>query len=136
LVWSSFTVAVVGLGLHGGAFTAEMFRAGIQALHRGQREAALAIGMRPAQAMRWILLPQAVRIVVPPLGNFAIGLLKDTAICSIIAAPELMLRAKDLSSTWFMPMHLYVLAAAIYFALSFPLAVGVNRLERHLNRWK
>jgi His/Glu/Gln/Arg/opine family amino acid ABC transporter permease subunit len=134
LVLSSFTAAVLGLGLHGGAFTAEIFRAGIQALHKGQREAALATGMTPGQAMRWILLPQAVLIVVPPLGNFLIGLLKDTAICSIIAAPDLMLRAKDLSSTYFMPMHLYVLAAALYLVMSYPLSVLVRRLERKLSR--
>jgi His/Glu/Gln/Arg/opine family amino acid ABC transporter permease subunit len=134
LMLSSFVAAVLGLGIHGSAFTAEIFRAGILALHKGQTEAALSIGMTPAQAMRWIILPQAVRVVVPPLGNFAIGLLKDTAICSIIAAPELMLRAKDLSSTWFLPMHLYVLAAVIYLIMSYPLALLVRALERRLNR--
>jgi polar amino acid transport system permease protein len=129
LILSSFTAAVVGLGLHGGAFMAEIFRSGIEALHKGQMEAALSLGLTPAKAMRWVIFPQAARIVLPPLGNFAIGLLKDTAICSIIATPELMLRAKDLTSWFFMPMHMYVLAAMIYLAMSYPLSVFVRRLE-------
>jgi ABC-type amino acid transport system permease subunit len=82
LVFSSFAAAVIGLGMHGGAFMAEVFRSGIEALHKGQMEAAFSLGMTPGKAMRWVILPQAVKIVVPPIGNYAIGLLKDTAICS------------------------------------------------------
>lgn len=132
LILSSFAAAVIGLGLHGGAFMAEVFRSGIEALHKGQMEASLSLGLTPAKAMRWIILPQATRIVLPPLGNYAIGLLKDTAICSIIATSELMLRAKDLTSWFFMPMHLYVLAALIYLGMSYPLSVLVRRLEVRL----
>ena len=103
LAFSSFTAAVIGLGLHGAAFLAEIFRSGIEALHRGQMEAALSVGMTPAKAMRYIILPQATRVVLPPIANYAVGLLKETALCSIIAAPELMLRAKDLASSSFLP---------------------------------
>ena len=134
LVLSSFTAAVLGLGLHGGAFMGEVFRSGIEALHKGQLEAALSVGLTPVKAMRWVILPQAIRIVVPPLGNFAVGLLKDTAVCSIIATPELMLRAKDLTSWYFMPMHLYVLAALFYLAMSYPLSVGVRAIEARMQR--
>jgi polar amino acid transport system permease protein len=73
--------------------------------------------------------PQAVRVVLAPTGNYVIGLLKDTSIASIIAAPDLMLRAKDLASSSFLPMQLYVLAAVLYFAMSWPLARLVRRLE-------
>jgi ABC-type amino acid transport system permease subunit len=126
----SFAAAVIGLGLQGAAVVGEIFRAGLVAVDRGQREAALTLGLTPARAMLDVLVPQAVRIVLPPVGNYAVGLLKDTSIASIIAAPDLMLRAKDLASSSFMPMQLYVLAAALYFAMSYPLSLLVRRLER------
>lgn len=129
LVISSYTAAVLGLGIHGGAFLAEIFRSGIESLHKGQMEAALALGMTPAKAMTHIILPQATRVVVPPIANYAVGLLKETALCSIIAAPELMLRAKDLASSSFLPMHAFVLAAVFYYAMSFPLMRLAEQLE-------
>ena len=128
LVISSYTAAIIGLSIHGAAFMAEIFRSGIESLHRGQMEAALALGMTPAKAMTYIILPQAVRVVVPPIANYSVGLLKETALCSIIAAPELMLRAKDLASSSFLPMHAFVLAAVFYYIMSFPLM----RLAEHL----
>ena len=134
LQFDSFTAAAIGLGLQGGAILGEVFRAGIEAIDRGQREASLALGLTPAYSMIDVIAPQALRIVLPPIGNYAIGLLKDTAIASIIAAPELMLRAKDLASSSFMPMHLYVLAALFYFAMSYPLSLLVGRLEMALSK--
>ncbi|MDF2780631.1 MAG: amino acid transporter, permease protein [Geminicoccaceae bacterium] len=134
LVISSYTAAVLGLGIHGGAFLAEVFRSGIESLHRGQMEAALSLGMTPARAMAWIILPQALRVVVPPIANYAVGLLKETALCSIIAAPELMLRAKDLASSSFLPMHAFVLAAVFYYAMSFPLMRAAEYLEVRMGR--
>lgn len=134
LEFDFFTAAVVGLGLQGGALLGEVFRAGIEAIERGQREASFALGLTPVQTMTDVIAPQAIRIVLPPIGNYAIGLLKDTSIASIIAAPELMLRAKDLASSSFMPMHLYVLAAIFYFAMSYPLSLVVRRLEWKLSK--
>jgi polar amino acid transport system permease protein len=133
LVMSSFVAAVIGLGLHGGAILAEVFRSGIEALHHGQKEAALSLGMTPAKAMAHIILPQAARIVLPPVANYAIGLLKDTAVCALIAAPELMLRAKDLASSSFQPMAVFVLAAVFYFVMSYPLSLGVRYVEARLS---
>ena len=133
LTVSSFVAAVVGLALHGGAILAEVFRAGIEALHHGQREAALSLGMTPVMSMRFILIPQAMRIILPPVGNYAIGLLKDTAVCALIAAPELMLRAKDLASSSFEPMAVFLLAAAFYFIMSYPLSLLVRMMETRLN---
>jgi His/Glu/Gln/Arg/opine family amino acid ABC transporter permease subunit len=129
LVVSSYTAAILGLGIHGGAFLAEIFRSGIESLHKGQMEAALSLGMTPAKAMAYIVLPQAIRVVLPPIANFAVGLLKETALCSIIAAPELMLRAKDLASSSFLPMHAFVMAAVFYYIMSFPLMRAVEYLE-------
>ena len=134
LVISSYTAAVLGLGIHGGAFLAEVFRSGIESLHRGQMEAALSLGMTPAKAMGYIILPQALRVVVPPITNYAVGLLKETALCSIIAAPELMLRAKDLASSSFLPMHAFVLAAVFYYVMSFPLMRAAEYLEARMGQ--
>jgi His/Glu/Gln/Arg/opine family amino acid ABC transporter permease subunit len=132
LVISSYTAAVLGLGIHGGAFLAEIFRSGIESLHRGQMEAALSLGMTPAKSMRWIILPQALRVVLPPIANYAVGLLKETALCSIISAPELMLRAKDLASSSFLPMHAFVMAAVFYYIMSFPLMRAAEYLEARM----
>lgn len=134
LTLSSFAAAVCGLALQGGAILAEVFRSGIEALHSGQREAALALGMTPAKTMRYILLPQAMRVVLPPVGNYAIGLLKDTSVCALIAAPELMLRAKDLASSSFEPMAVFCLAALFYFIMSYPLSLAVRYMEHRLAR--
>jgi ABC-type amino acid transport system permease subunit len=134
LVISAYTAAVLGLGIHGAAFLAEVFRSGIEALHKGQMEAALSLGMTPAKAMGYIILPQAIRIVLPPIANYAVGLLKDTALCSIIAAPELMLRAKDVASSSFLPMHAFVLAAVFYYIMSFPLMRAAEYLEAKMGR--
>jgi His/Glu/Gln/Arg/opine family amino acid ABC transporter permease subunit len=130
---TTFVAAVVGLGLHGGAILAEVFRSGIEALHKGQAEAALSLGMTPAKAMAYIILPQAMRIVLPPVANYAIGLLKDTSICSLIAAPELLNSAKSIAFAEYQPMAVYVLAAALYFAMSYPLSLGVRHIEARLS---
>ena len=134
IVVDSFTAAVVGLGLNQGAYMAEVFRGGIEALHRGQREASISIGMTPYQTYRYILMPQAVRIVLPPLLNMLIILLKDTSICSLISTPELMLRAKDLASMSFMPMHVYMLVGAIYLMMAWPLSIFARRVEIKLQQ--
>ena len=134
IVIDAFPAAVIGFGLNGAAYMAEIFRAGIAAIHAGQMEAALTVGMTPLAAMRWVVLPQALRIVLPPLANFGIALLKDTSVASIISAPELMLRARDLASSSFLPMEVFLLAAAIYLAMSLPIAFLTRRLEARFAR--
>lgn len=130
--FSDFTGAVLGLGLHGGALLAEVFRSGIEALHKGQREAALSLGMTPASAMAYIILPQALRIVLPPVANYAIGLLKDTSLCTLIGVNEIMNGAKSIAFADYQPMAVFVLVAGIYFAMSYPLSLLVRALERRL----
>lgn len=132
---ASFPAAVIGLGLNGGAILTEVFRAGFAAIHHGQREAALAVGMTPWETMRHIMLPQTWRITLPPLGNYAIALLKDTAVVSAIAAPEIMFYARNLVTSTFETTLTYILAAALYFCLSFPLARLVERFERRQRAW-
>lgn len=132
---ASFPAAVIGLGLNGGAILTEVFRAGFAAIHHGQREAALAVGMTPWESLRHIILPQTWRITLPPLGNYAIALLKDTAVVSAIAAPEIMFYARNLVTSTFETTLTYMLAAALYFCLSFPLARLVERFERRQRAW-
>jgi len=134
LVFDAFPAAVIGFGLNGAAYMAEIFRAGIASIHAGQMEAALTVGLTPLSAMRWVVLPQALRVVLPPLANFGIALLKDTSVASIISAPELMLRARDLASSSFLPMEVFLLAAAIYLAMSLPIAFLTRRLEARFAR--
>jgi polar amino acid transport system permease protein len=134
LTLQAFQAAVVGLGLNGAAYLAEVYRAGIQAIHRGQREAAQSIGMTHGQVMRFIILPQAARVILPPMANYAISLLKDTSVASLISAPELMLRARDLSSEYFRPMDLYVIAGLMYLAMAYPLSRAVRAMEVRLSQ--
>jgi polar amino acid transport system permease protein len=90
--------------------------------------------MTPMMSFRHIVLPQAIRIILPPLLNMLIILLKDTSICSLISAPDLMLRAKDLAMMSFLPMHLFVLAAVIYFFLAWPMSLLTRRVEARMRR--
>ena len=133
---ASFPAAIIGLGLNGGAILTEVFRAGLGAIHHGQREAALAVGMTPWASLRYIILPQTWRITLPPLGNYAIALLKDTAVVSAIAAPEIMFYARNLVTSTFETTAIYILAALLYFCLSFPLARLVDRFERRQRAWQ
>ena len=133
---ASIPAAVIGLGLNGGAILTEVFRSGLAAVHRGQREAALAVGMTPWATLQFIILPQTWRITLPPLGNYAIALLKDTAVVSAIAAPEIMFYARNLVTSTFETTFIYVFAALLYFALSFPLARLVNHFEQRQRAWQ
>jgi His/Glu/Gln/Arg/opine family amino acid ABC transporter permease subunit len=126
--------AIVGFGIYGGAYLTEVFRAGLDSIHRGQMEAAQMLGMTRLAALRIVILPQAVRVVLPPLGNFAIGLLKDTALASAVAAPELMFRARTLVDKTFLATQIFSTTAAIYLAMSLPLSWLTRRVEARLSR--
>ncbi len=135
LTLNPFEAAVIGLGLNGSAYCTEIFRSGFSALHHGQLEAAAAVGLTPLKRMRFIVIPQALRITLPPLGNFAIGLIKDTAVASAVAAPEILFRARNLTSETFETPLIYVIVAMIYFSLTFPVARLVDRLEARRRSW-
>lgn len=126
--------ALIGFGLNGGANLTEVFRSGIGAIDVGQTEAALSIGMTPLMALRHIVLPQAVRIVLPSLTNFAIGLLKDTSLASAVAAPELSFNANMLVERTFRSPEIYIMLALFYLAMSVPLIALARRLERYARR--
>jgi polar amino acid transport system permease protein/polar amino acid transport system substrate-binding protein len=128
------TAAVLGLGLNYGAYEAEVYRGALLAIPRGQTEAAKALGMAPVQILRHILLPQALRLALPPMTNDFVSLLKDSSLVSVITVIELTKRmtiaAVDLRG-WLVPG---LLCAGLYLALSFPLSELARRLERRLAR--
>ena len=128
--------AIIGLGINGAAYLAEIYRAGIEAIHKGQMEAALTLGMTPARAMQYIILPQAVRTMLPPMTTFAITLVKDTALVSVVAAPEIMFYARNLVTESFLSMHVYLIAALIYLSMTIPMARIAAALERSKRRWQ
>ncbi len=129
---TAFVAGVVGLAMVHGAYLAEVFRAGLQAVPRGQREAALSIGLPAIQAFRLVIFPQAVRVVLPPLLVSLVSLLKDSSICALIAVNELTLASREIMSETFLPLHVFVLAGLFYFSLAWPASVAVRALERHL----
>ena len=138
LEFDPISAAIIGLGLNGAAYVGEIYRAGIVAIHRGQIEAALSLGMTPVRAMRYIILPQAVRIVLPPLTNYAILLVKDTAIISTIAAPEVMFEARRIVQATFMHSvsgQIYLMAAFIYMAITLPMSYVAKRMEMARAAW-
>jgi His/Glu/Gln/Arg/opine family amino acid ABC transporter permease subunit len=128
--------AIVGLGLNGSAYLAEIYRAGIESIHRGQMEAALSVGMTPIRAMRYIVLPQAVRTMLPPITNFAIVLLKDTAIVFAVGVVEIMALARNLVTETLHSAAVYLIAGAIYLCMTIPMARLAARLERQRQAWQ
>jgi His/Glu/Gln/Arg/opine family amino acid ABC transporter permease subunit len=133
IVMDNVTAGIVGLGMSAAGYMAEIFRAGIAAIHKGQREAGLAVGMRPLAIYRYIILPQATRVALPPLLNMVVMVLRDSSLASLISAPEIMLRAKDLAMTYFLPMHLFLLAGAVYFCLALPVSLLTRQVERRMH---
>lgn len=127
-------VAILGFGINGGAFLTEVFRAGLLSVHTGQSEAAFMLGMTRLKALRYVLLPQALRVVLPPLANYGVGLLKETALASAVAAPELSFYARNLVTKTYLSGPIYVMAAATYIAMSFPLSRLAQHLELRFNR--
>jgi polar amino acid transport system permease protein len=128
----SLTAAIVGLGLIGAAVLTEIFRAGFEAVHIGQREAALAVGMTPRLAFREIILPQTWRVTLPPIGNYAVQLVKDTSLVAAIAAPEIMFTARNLVVNTFETTLVYGIAAVLYLVICLPLSRAMRRLERRM----
>jgi polar amino acid transport system permease protein len=130
---SPFMSAVAALSLVSGAYTAEIFRAGIEAIPRGQFEASGALGLSPRHMMTDVILPQAIRIVIPPLTNNCINVMKDTALASVVAMPDLLKQATQAQAVAANPSPL-IGAAIIYIALLWPLVGMVSRLERRFSR--
>jgi His/Glu/Gln/Arg/opine family amino acid ABC transporter permease subunit len=128
-----FTAGVISLSTQNGGFLAEVYRSGIEAIGRGQREAAIAMGLTTAQSYRYIILPQAIRIILPALGNVWIAMIKDSSLISVIGVMEIMRTAYMNSNDYFRPFEFYSLAAVLYIALTFIFFYGNQALERRLS---
>ena len=126
--------ALIGFSLNMAAYTAEIIRSAIGAIDRGQWEAAASIGMTPLQTLRRAILPQALRIALPPLGNSFISLVKDTSLAATIQVPELFRQAQLITARTFEIFSLYLAAALLYWVLASLLSTLQNRLERHYGR--
>ncbi|AET66232.1 amine acid ABC transporter, permease protein, 3-TM region, His/Glu/Gln/Arg/opine family [Desulfosporosinus orientis DSM 765] len=124
-----FAVGVLGVGVYHGAYVAEVVRAGINSIHRGQMEAALSQGFTFWGAMRHIILPQASRVVLPPLTNQAVNLIKNTSVLAMVAGGDLMYRADSWSSGNIYYGPAYVTVGLLYLILCLPLALLTRRLE-------
>ncbi|MFE3981877.1 MULTISPECIES: amino acid ABC transporter permease [unclassified Priestia] len=131
----SGTVAgVLGLTIYTAAFIAEAIRAGIMAVPKGQLEAARSSGLTYGQAMRFIVLPQAIKIVIPPLGNQFINLVKNSSVLGIVAGFDLMYQADLVSSQTYVVFDVYIFVALFYLVLTIPLSLGVGYLEKRLGK--
>jgi len=123
-------LAIIGLVICYGAYMAEIFRAGIQSIHKGQMEAARSLGMNYFQAMRYVILPQAFKVVLPPVGNEFIMLLKDTSLVSVVAVADLTRRGREFMAVHFNPIEVWTLVALLYLVLTLLAARLIARLER------
>jgi polar amino acid transport system permease protein len=123
---------VIALAVGYGAFEAEIFRAGIQSISRGQMEAARSLGMSYFQAMRFIILPQAIRRVLPPLGNDFIAMLKDSSLATVLAVNELTQMTRIRRASTFRVMEAFNVAAFLYLSMTLLLSAGVRLLERKM----
>ncbi|KPV55458.1 MULTISPECIES: amino acid ABC transporter permease [Paenibacillus] len=124
--------AIIALSINSAAYVAETFRAGIQSIDKGQMEAARSLGMPHAMAMRFIILPQALRNILPALGNEFIVVIKETSIVSVIGIGELMYKADTVRGNTFQPFEPLILAAIIYFIMTFTLTKLLGVAERRM----
>lgn len=130
VTFPQFTAALLTLGLNSGAYQAEYLRGALQSVSAGQMTAARAIGMSQNQAIRSIILPQALRLVLPAWSNEVIAMLKNTAVVFVIAIPDLMGQAKILASKYFAPLPIYMIVAGFYIVLVGVTYLLLRRIER------
>jgi polar amino acid transport system permease protein len=137
LTMPPFFAALIGLTVHLAAYVAEIVRAGVESVRPGQTRASLALGMSRAQIVRRIILPQAIVRMLPAFGSLLSITIKDTAIASVIAVPELMRQSETLAGQSFQPIEVYTFAMLVYFVILYPVTRGVDRFYRrvaHLGR--
>lgn len=130
--FDGMVAGLLGLMIYTSAFIAEAIRAGILAVPKGQTEAARSSGLTYYQTMKLVVLPQAIKMVIPPLGNQFINLVKNSSILSIVAAQELMYQGDLISTATFIVFDVYIFVAIFYLVITLPLSYGVNYLEKRL----
>jgi polar amino acid transport system permease protein len=128
----ALTVGVIGLGVHYACYLAEVYRAGIEGVPKGQWEAGTALSLPPRLQWQHVILPQAVRNVLPALGNYAISMFKETPFLALITVPEMVQRAQAIGSINFRYLEPFTLAGLIFLAASYPTAIALRKLEIRL----
>jgi len=131
---SSLAGILIGLSLYMAAFISEVYRAGIQAVPKGQREAAQVLGLTPAQSFMRIVLPQAIRMTLPPLASNFVQLIKFSSLGAVISVSEITRRGMELSSSTFRPLEIFSFIAVVYFFICWPLALAIRIWEGRLAR--
>ncbi|MBQ3277527.1 MAG: amino acid ABC transporter permease [Oscillospiraceae bacterium] len=131
---SRFIPGVVALALNSSAYVAEIFRAGILAVDKGQTEAARSLGLSAWQSMKLVVLPQAIKNILPALANELVTMVKESSICSVLGMSELIWGAKTVASTTYKTLSPYVLAALVYFVINFPASKAIEAVERRMRR--
>jgi len=128
--------AVIAMSLCYGAYMGEVVRSGIEAIDRGQQEAAMSLGFTPFQSMIYVILPQAIRTILPPVGNECIALLKDSSMISVLAVPDLMRRATELVAVTYASFEIYSTVALVYLFVTLILSKLVSKLETRMGRYE
>ena len=128
----AYTAAALALSLYAGSFYAEIFRGGISAIDKGQWDAARAIGMRWGQSLRRIILPQAFRLMIPPIINQSIMQLKNTSLVSTLAVGDLLYQGSIITSATYRPLEVYTMIAVVYFVVLFPATVLARQMEARM----
>ncbi|WP_255467897.1 amino acid ABC transporter permease [Reyranella sp. CPCC 100927] len=129
---SSLSAILIGLSVYMAAFISEVYRAGIQAVPKGHREAAQVLGLTPAQSLRRIVLPQAIRLTLPPLASNFVQLIKFSSLGAVISVTEITRRGMELSASTFRPLEIFSFIAIVYFFICWPLAMAIRLWERRL----
>lgn len=129
----AFVAGILGLGLHFSVYNSELIQTAILAVDRGQMEAARTLGLSRGEALRKVVIPQAVRDVIPPIGNNMIALLKDSALVSVIGVSELTLSAQRVIGKTYRPFEFYLLAAAFYYVINLCMEWVQRRIERRIS---
>ncbi len=132
--FGGLTAGTIGLTIYTAAFIAEAIRAGIMSVPKGQMEAARSTGLSYGQAMRMVILPQAIKIVIPSLGNQFINLVKNSSLLAVVAGGDLMYQGDLISAKTYVTFDTYVFVALFYLILTVPLSIGVGFLEKHMAR--
>jgi len=135
IVLDPWPSAIVAFSLNVGAYASEIIRAAIQSIGKGQWEAAKTIGLNREQTLELVILPQAARVAVPPLGNTLIALVKDTSLASVVLVTDILRKAQEIAAPTFQFFLLYSVAAVYYWVVCFFLSVAQKRLELRLDRW-
>lgn len=134
LLLDPIVTGILGLGLNAGAYSAEIVRAAIVAVSQGQRDATIALNMPGRLALRRVILPQAVVMMLPPFGNEAVQILKDTSLCSLITIQEISFRGRVLVQNTHRPIETYLLLLLVYFVMAYPIVKGITAMSKRATR--